>query len=160
MVDDGEIGQSYVRDVRGQILQGLPKFSCGALVSSGDPPVLEYRVGLRGIPAYLYKSEIMTGEKLLCQDTTTTVEEVKQFHKKTCVAQGVSHEDFLSQCGQMDLSMDGVKESNSSKRNFWFVSLRLGTAIYLLKAYNPLMGHTNAKPTADRMLRYVKHLFF
>lgn len=155
MVEEGKLGKRYSRDVRGKVLRGLPPITCGVLVSSGNPAVVEYRPGLQSIPQSLYQSEFITGEKMLRQDATVSLAAVKAFHEKTCEAQGLTRQDFLEHCQNLDLSSDGVQESKSSKRNFIFVSVRFGRAIYLVKALNPLMGTPAAKPSTEFQLRYV-----
>ena len=86
--------------------------------------------------------------RLLSQEAKTTLTEIKGFHQRVCVSQGRSEEAFLSDCMNIDLSIDGVTETTHGKRKFVFVTARFGpAAIYIVKVMNPLVGDTNAKPS-------------
>ena len=86
----------------------------------------------------------------------TTIGEVKEFHKRVCMSQGLSEEAFLAQCQDLDLSVDGVQETKHGKRKFTFVTVRFGgRAIYILKVLNPLLKTPSAKPSVETLLGYV-----
>lgn len=151
MVRAGKIGTSYRRQVRQKVQRSLPKVTYGVLVESGTPPVRTYHAGLAAVPADLYKNYRRTGRKLLRQDAVTTVKEIKKFHRKTCTSRGTP-EQFARDCKEVDLHVDGARETMSSPRNLVFVTLRFGKCLYLAKALNPLMSDENAKPDPDFMV--------
>ena len=92
--------------------------------------------------------------RLLSQEAKTTLSEIKGFHQRVCVSQGRSEEDFLSDCMNIDLSIDGVTETTHGKRKFVFITARFGpAAIYIVKVMNPLVGDSKAKPSPDDILR-------
>ena len=87
----------------------------------------------------------------------TTIGQIKEFHKRVCMSQGLSKEVFLSHCKKLDLSVDGVQETKHGKRKFTFVTVRFGgRAIYIVKVFNPLLKLTHAKPSVETMLGLVK----
>ena len=85
----------------------------------------------------------------------TTISEVKEFHKRVCMSQGLSEEEFLADCKQLDLSVDGVQETKHGKRKFVFVTVRFGgRAVYILKVLNPLLKVTPAKASPDTLIGF------
>ena len=86
----------------------------------------------------------------------TTIAEVKKFHRKVCLSQGLSEDRFLADCQAIDLSVDGVRETKHGKRQFVFVTARFGkAAIYIIKVFNPLLGEGVGKPSPETLIGYV-----
>lgn len=187
LAEKKKIGSSF-RTIKDRVKGGLPKMRCAVLIedTSYDPPQYTYKKDLLRVPAELWKNKIdgnrrytlgkpclyhvMTWEstfRLLRQDVMTTIAEVKAFHRRVCLAQERSYESFLSDCQSVDLSVDGVKESNHGPRKFVFVTARFGKNwFYLLKIMNPLMGDNMAKPSPEDLIGYlferekILHQFF
>ena len=71
------------------------------------------------------------------------------------MSQGLSEEQFLNECQNLDLSVDGVQETKHGKRKFTFVTVRFGgRAIYILKVLNPLLKTPSAKPSNETLIGY------
>ena len=92
-------------------------------------------------------------ERLLRQDGEASLQDIQLFHKRVMQSQGINRATFLEHCMAMDVSVDGLQEAPKARRTLILVSVRLGGAIYVKKAFNPLMGVSAAKPTVDEILR-------
>ena len=137
-------------------MAGLPKFKYSTVVQ--DPrkegeESITVKKDLAAIPAKYGSMVDNDHERLLRQDGETSLAELKEFHHNVLRAQNVPEEDFKKQCANMDLSVDGVQEAPKAKRKLLIVSIRFGTAIYIKKVFNPLVGVTIARPSVDEVLR-------
>ena len=121
--------------------------------SQDGPDNVVVKESLSAIPAKYVGRSDNDHERMLRQDGETSLDELKRFHWNVLKAQNVSEAEFKRQCSAMDVSVDGVQEAAKAKRKLLIVSIRFGSAIYVKKVFNPLVGVTKARPSVDEVLR-------
>ena len=136
-------------------MKNAPTFKFAVLLQDNaqDPPTRHYIENLSTIPERYTNLGGNDNMVLLRQDGWTSLKEIKLFHAAVVRSHGGSREDFLRDCSDIHLSVDGVKESNSGRRNLTIVSVRIGNSLYVLRVYNPLMGVSGAKPDVETVMR-------
>ena len=82
----------------------------------------------------------------------TTLEAVKSFHRRMMRRRNVSEEKIKQHFLEMDISVDGILESNHGCRKFMMVTVRFGGYIYIHSIHNPLTNNKDAKPTGELLL--------
>ena len=153
-VDSGEFPNSYRKGIKPMLLEGAPTFKYGVLLedTATEPSTMQYIGNLDAIPERYSSLNAQDHLVMLRQDAFTTLKDIKRFHAQVAREQGVDNRTILEQCSTMDLSLDGVRESQHAKRTLYIVSCRLGNAIYVVAIYNHLLGVGKAKPNVQEVL--------
>lgn len=116
-----------------------------------------HTISSHAMPSDIHRYSNLTPQDrcvLLRQDAITSLKEIKQFHWTVVKSQGRSHASFLKDCSALDISIDGVQESNKAKRTLMIVSVRFGGGgIYVYRVFNPLIGIKHAKATREDIFR-------
>lgn len=154
LLQSGEMTLSYRFGVKPTALKGIPPIRYGVLLedTSTEPSTLRYKAPLDTIPAKYRGGDPHL--RLLRQDGLVRLSDLKAFHGKRLKALGKGRDVLLAHCACLDVSIDGVKESNHGNMTFFIVSVRFGGgAIYLWRVYHHVLGDANAKPSIEETLR-------
>lgn len=155
LVDENLLGCSYRRSVKPVAIAGTPTFRYSVYLEDErtDPPSYHLIDNLTKIPQEYINLGPNDKRTVLCQTGYTSLAEIKRFHRKVLASRGVPHEKFLWDCQHLDLSVDGVRETNTGRRTFHIMSVRLGGNIYMYRIFNPLIGNPLAKPDLEAVYR-------
>ena len=159
LLDSGELERlSYRYKVKPRSLRDTPVCTNAVFIQdkTTDPPTYYFESNLPAIPLRHLQLSARQGQVLLRQDSTTTLSEIKKFHTRKLKALNYDPEAISQQWQCLDMGYDGVQESGHGSRNLLVVAARFGGAsgpIYPWKILNPLIGNSDAKATADDILR-------
>ncbi len=154
LIQNGEIRDSYSKSIRPLLVSKLLPIRCAVLVKEEDPArghLYRRLEGLETVPVEYFNLPADGSKQLLRTETYVRLKDIKEHfletHGRTAASQRL-----LQNCS---LSVDGVKESNKGSRSFIFVTLRIGSCLYLVRSFNPLIGVADSKPTPKEILRQV-----
>lgn len=155
LVESNQLGCSYRFSVKPVAMKGTPRFRYSLLIQDGttEPPTVYVKKELKTIPQEYINLGPNDKRIVLRQDGYTTLKDIKKFHRKVLKSRGVADEVFQRHCMNLDLSVDGVRETNYGQRTFSIMSARLGATIYILKVHNYLIGNADSKPTLEESFR-------
>ncbi len=154
LIQNGEIRDSYTKSIRPLLVSKLLPIRCAVLVKEEDPARghLYHRIeGLETVPVEYFNLPADGSKQLLRTETYVKLADIKEHFYKTH-GRSADSRRLLQNCS---LSVDGVKESNKGSRSFIFVTLRIGSCLYLVRSFNPLIGVADSKPTPKEILRQV-----
>ncbi len=152
MIESGDIRDSYSKSIRPIVVSKLLPIYSSLLIKEEDPARghLYRRIeGLQVVPAEYYNLPADGSKQLLRTETYVKLADLKE-HFLATHGRTAANMQLLKNCS---LSVDGVKESNKGSRSFVFVTMRIGTCLYLVKAFHPLIGVADSKPTPKELLR-------
>ncbi len=147
------ITTSYKKSLKTVALQGIPNVFCAVSVLDmrGEQDKVVRLPPLKCVPKKYLRP--MDGQKLLRTDSFVNLGDIVVFHREIHLKQGYSEAQVKKQLKTMDISIDGVRESQKGQRKLVVVSVRFLGCIYLWRVYNPLVGDEPSKPSMDEILQ-------
>lgn len=160
LIDHGMIGDSYSRSIRPKALEETPKVICTYVTETFENGEYVKRVvtNLALIPAWILRLPNNGPIRLLRTESHVTLQSIKEHHLKVHLRMGFDREELMEQFKRLQLSYDGVEESEKGSRNFQIVTVRIGSCIYLVSISNPLIGVKSSKPSMEDILRYIYYI--
>ncbi len=153
LLEAGLITKSYKKSLKSIAIRGIPKVYCAISVQNlNDPGGEIVRLPpVRAIPKKYLKP--MDNQRLLRTDSYVNLCDIADFHIRLHRKLNYTEEEITEQLQNMDVSIDGVRESAKGQRKFVAVSVRFLSCIYLWRIYNPLVGDDASKPSMDEILK-------
>ncbi len=152
LLDNGQISGNYRHGIRPKATVHCPKIWYGVKVrhtrADGETELIQ-REGLQSIPS-MYVGAEGHGYELLSQTSYTTLEEIKEHFSR--LHPEITGNELESTFCNVQVGIDGVRESNSGPRTLLVISVMLSGCINCWKIINPLMSVEGAKPTLEELL--------
>ena len=152
LVNEGVIVGNYTNGVRPLLTRQILPIHNSVLLKETAAGVTRYKrlKNLTAIPVEYLTLPANSGTTLLRMETYVHLRDIKELHLRL---HGDTQET-RKQLKNCAVSADGVAESKMGSRTFMVVIIRIGTCIYLVRIFNPLIGVEESKPSAKEILRY------
>lgn len=150
LIGDKTIGPSYSKSVRPIVVSKLlPIYTSLYLMEKNPRGNKFHRIdGLKKIPKKYLQLPETKKWKLLRTEAHVKLKDVREQY----ILQHGDTEETRRNLLNTQLSVDGVSESRKGARTFIIVSMRIGSCLFLLHSFNPLVGVDESKPTARELL--------
>ncbi len=151
LLESGGITRSYKKSIKPKALKQIPPIFCSVTIQErrDDETIFRRINNLTTIPKQYLNLPPSGNKKLLCTEATVSLRDIKRQYLRTHKA----NPNALEHLQHTQISADGVRESNTGKRTFVVVSLRIKDCIYAYKLFNPLIGVKESAPSPKEVLR-------
>ena len=155
LLETGKLRASWRFFIRPKALLSCPKVRSSYVVERayGGEVTLLSKDDLDTIPNEILTLSHDGPRRLMRTAAYVTLADIKAHHIKVHAGK-MTREEIARDLMHVQISADGVRESQKGTRSLIIVSVRIGRCIYLHSVFNPLIGVPGSRPTPTELLRF------